>query len=38
MQIRTFVRSAFYLRNDPDAGWTLALWKWRVFFGMRKAR
>ncbi len=35
MQIRTFKKPRFYLRNDPDVGWTLALWKWRVFFYMR---
>lgn len=30
----TFGRPALYLRNDPDAGWSLALWKWRLFFSV----
>jgi hypothetical protein len=29
-----FGRPALYLRNDPDAGWTLAVWKWRLFFNV----
>jgi hypothetical protein len=33
MHIRKFKRPRLYLRYDPDAGWTLAVWKWRVFFG-----
>jgi hypothetical protein len=36
MQLRTFEKSHFYLRKDTDAGWTLALWKWRIFFNMRR--
>jgi hypothetical protein len=36
MQLRTFSQSKFYLRRDEDGGWTLALWKWRVFFDMRR--
>lgn len=32
MKIDKFNQSRFYLRRDPDAGWTLAVWKWRVFF------
>ncbi len=34
MKLMTFGRPAAYLRNDPDAGWTLALWKWRLFFNV----
>mgnify|MGYP000561812173 CR=1 FL=1 len=36
MQLRTFQKPRIYLRRDHDAGWTLALWKWRVFFNMRR--
>lgn len=24
----------YYVRQDPDAGWTMAFWKWRVFFNI----
>lgn len=34
MKLMTFGRPAMYLRNDADAGWTLALWKWRLFFNV----
>jgi hypothetical protein len=36
MQVRTFKTPQLWLRRDPDAGWTLAVWKWRVFFNMRR--
>jgi hypothetical protein len=36
MQIRKFKTRQFWLRRDPDAGWTLAVWKWRLFFNMRR--
>lgn len=36
MQVRKFKTPRLWLRRDPDAGWTLALWKWRVFFNMRR--
>lgn len=29
-----FGRPALYLKNDHDAGWSLALWKWRLFFSV----
>jgi len=32
MRLMTFNQARLYLRRDVDAGWTLALWKWRVFF------
>ncbi len=32
-----FSTPRLYLRKDPDAGWTLALWKWRLFFNMRRS-
>lgn len=34
MKLMTFGRPALYLRNDPDSGWSLALWKWRLFFNV----
>ena len=34
MKMMVFGRPAMYLRNDPDAGWTLALWKWRLLFNV----
>lgn len=36
MMTMRFQKPRLYLRKDPDAGWTLALWKWRVFFNMRR--
>ena len=38
MVLMKFQRPAFYVRKDPDAGWTLAVWKWRVFFNMYRRR
>lgn len=38
MVLMTFTKPRMYLRNDPDTGWTLALWKWRVMFSMRAGR
>jgi hypothetical protein len=35
MKIDKFNQSRFYLRRDPDAGWTLALWKRRFFFEVK---
>ena len=32
MKLARFNKSMLYLRRDPDAGWTLAVGKWRVFF------
>jgi hypothetical protein len=32
MKFARFKLSQFYLRRDPDAGWTLAVWKWRIAF------
>ncbi len=37
MMTMRFQNPRLYLRKDPDAGWTLALWKWRIFFNMRKS-
>lgn len=34
MKLMTSGQPAMYLRNDADAGWTLALWKWRLFFNV----
>ena len=34
MKLMIFCRPAVYLRNDPDAGWTLALWKLRLFLNV----
>jgi len=36
MVFMTFNKPRMYLRKDPDTGWTLALWKWRVMFNMHK--
>lgn len=36
MIVMKFQKPRFYLHKDPDAGWTLALWKWRVFFSIRR--
>jgi hypothetical protein len=35
MIARMFKQPRLYLRKDPDAGWALALWRWRVFFNVR---
>jgi hypothetical protein len=35
MKLMTFKRPRLYFRKDPDAGWTLALWKFRIFFNIR---
>jgi hypothetical protein len=32
MKLMKFNKPALYLRRDPDAGWTLAVWKWRIAF------
>lgn len=32
MKVMKFKQSRFYLRRDPDAGWTLAFGRWRVLF------
>ena len=34
MRVKTFQHSRFYLRKDIDAGWTLAIWKLRIFFNV----
>jgi len=36
MKVMTFSNSHFYIRNDIDAGWTLAIWKFRIFFNIRR--
>jgi hypothetical protein len=36
MVLHKFEKPGFHLRKDPDAGWTLALWKWRVVFNVRR--
>jgi hypothetical protein len=36
MIARMFKQPRLYLRKDPDAGWALALWRWRVFFNVRR--
>lgn len=38
MVLMKFQRPAFYVRKDPDAGWTLAVWKWRLFFDVHRRR
>jgi hypothetical protein len=35
MRAYRFARPRFYLRRDPDAGWTLALGRWRLMFQVR---
>lgn len=32
MKIMRFNKPSLYLRRDPDMGWHLALWKWRIAF------
>lgn len=34
MKVTRYQMPALYLRKDPDSGWTLAIWKWRVFFSV----
>lgn len=34
MIVMFFRKPKLYLRKDPDAGWTLALWKWRFMFNV----
>lgn len=36
MIARLFKQPRLYLRKDPDVGWSLALWRWRVFFNVRR--
>ncbi len=36
MRMMFFTKPRMYLRKDPDAGWTLALWKLRVLFNVRR--
>jgi hypothetical protein len=36
MVLHKFDKPSLYLRKDPDAGWTLALWKWRVMFNAHR--
>jgi hypothetical protein len=31
-----FQKPRFYLRKDPDTGWSLAFWKWRFLFNVRR--
>lgn len=35
MRIMKFHKPRIYLRRDPDAGLTLAVWKLRVFFQVK---
>jgi len=32
MKVMRFNDARFYLRRDPDMGWHMALWKWRIAF------
>lgn len=32
-----FKQPRLYLRKDADAGWSLAVWRWRVFFNVRRS-
>lgn len=34
MRAIKFTSQRFYIRKDIDAGWTLAIWKWRFFFNI----
>jgi hypothetical protein len=36
MIVMMFKRPHYYLRNDPDSGWTLAVWKWRFMFNVHR--
>jgi hypothetical protein len=35
VKIDKFNQARLYLRRDADAGWTLAVWKWRIFFEVK---
>lgn len=32
MKLMRFNKPAFYVRRDPDMGWHMAFWKWRIAF------
>ena len=38
MIVMRFQKARLYLRKDPDSGWSLALWKWRLFFNVVRKR
>ena len=35
MLVMKFNKSKMYIRKDPDTGWCLAIWKFRVFFSVK---